>query len=269
MDEFDSTATCFISTRVRHRVTTMTVREDVLITVRKGVKTLLGSTAPIMMKPGESIVLVRGSQWDVVNDPAGDGRYEALVLQFGDQPINEFDKIYSGDFPVAPTDSCFAVPPSKAFQQTVERAAQSIAAPDLSQRIRQHRVMETLLLLAEQGCRLRPRHEVTWPEQLRRLIGNRPHADWTVETLARACNTSPSTLRRKLAGFGLTVGGLLRETRLEVALSLLQTTELPIGEIAQRCGYESHSRFTAMFRNRYGFSPSDLRSGHGAIPHNF
>lgn len=42
-------------------------------------------------------------------------------------------------------------------------------------------------------------------------------------------------------------------------MGLLQTTGLQVSEIAGRCGYESHSRFSAAFRERFGFAPSHLR----------
>ena len=47
--------------------------------------------------------------------------------------------------------------------------------------------------------------------------------------------------------------------RLETALVLLQSSTLQVSEIAARCGYESHSRFSAAFRERFGFPPSQLR----------
>ena len=47
--------------------------------------------------------------------------------------------------------------------------------------------------------------------------------------------------------------------RLETGLVLLQSSALQVSEIAARCGYESHSRFSAAFRERFGFSPSQLR----------
>lgn len=261
MDDFASPSTCFISARVRHRVATLTVREDVLIAVRRGSKTLLGSAASSVIAAGECVVMARGSQWDVINDPAGDGRYEALVLQFGDRAITRFHAMYAGEFSLPAVESCCVLSADAELDEAVDRAADAIASAHVSPLLRQHRSLETLLLLAERGCVLRPRAEVSWPDQLRRLIGNRPYADWTIDSLARACHLSASTLRRRLGEYGLTVGGLVREVRLEIAMSLLQTTELPIGEVAQRCGYGSHSRFTAAFRARYGYAPSDLRAG--------
>ena len=71
---------------------------------------------------------------------------------------------------------------------------------------------------------------------------------------------SESTLQRKISSFGVTVHALINEVRLDFALSLLQSTDLPVGEISRRCGYESHSRFTAAFRQHFGYAPSYLKS---------
>ncbi len=57
----------------------------------------------------------------------------------------------------------------------------------------------------------------------------------------------------------MTLGELVREVRMETALALLQSTPLSVGEVAARCGYESHSSFSSAFRQRFGFAPSDLR----------
>jgi AraC-like DNA-binding protein len=46
---------------------------------------------------------------------------------------------------------------------------------------------------------------------------------------------------------------------MSLALSQLQSTTLPIGEIASRCGYLSGSRFTARFREHYGCLPKTVR----------
>ena len=51
----------------------------------------------------------------------------------------------------------------------------------------------------------------------------------------------------------------VREVRLEAAMALLQGTGLQVSEIAARCGYDSHSRFSAAFRERFGYAPSHLR----------
>lgn len=261
MGTFDDAASGCISVRALHRIRSLTVRDDALVWVRKGCKTLLGADGPREIPAGQGVVLARGSCWDVINDPRPDGCYEAHILQFGDAALSRFAARHGGDFPLAPLQGCHVLRPDGGLAECLERALAGLARPGLSEGLRRHRVEEVLLMLAEAGCVLRAREEVDWPEQVRRLVLGRPHADWSVEAVAAACRVSVSTLRRRLAAHGLACAGLVRELRLEVGLGLLQGTGLPVGEIAARCGYDSHSRFTAAFRSRFGFPPSRLREG--------
>lgn len=116
-----------------------------------------------------------------------------------------------------------------------------------------------LLLLAEAGIVFAPPGELGWAERVRRLVGPSPQADWTLDRIASAFGASPSTLQRRLAQEGETVSQCLRDVRLETGLMLLQSSGLQVSEIASRCGYASHSRFSAAFRERFGFPPSQLR----------
>ena len=43
------------------------------------------------------------------------------------------------------------------------------------------------------------------------------------------------------------------------ALTLLQVSDWPVARIAEEVGYESASRFTARFRQRFGFLPTAVR----------
>ena len=259
MDCLAAPASCHILTRARHRVAMVTVREHALIWIHNGTKTLLSAAAPLSFAAGQAVVLLQDSVWDVINDPHPDCRYEATVLQFGDDALKACIDLAPGGAVASATRGCAPATMDDEMAQAVRRAADTLARCDTSAALRQHRTVEVLLLLAERGTRLEPRAALNWPDRLRRLVAQRPHADWSVSVLAQACHVSASTLQRRLAAAGSTVADVVRETRLETALALLQTTDLGVGDIAHRCGYESHSRFTATFRQRFGFAPSDLR----------
>lgn len=70
---------------------------------------------------------------------------------------------------------------------------------------------------------------------------------------------SESTLRRKLKSELTSVQEIKDKTRQGLALHLLQTTQYSIGIIAEKCGYQSQSRFTERFKKHFGLTPSDLR----------
>lgn len=61
---------------------------------------------------------------------------------------------------------------------------------------------------------------------------------------------------------GLTLMDYLYEHRLSVARQQLLGTGLPIGTIAQNCGFGSSSHFCTLFRCREGMSPRDYRKKH-------
>jgi AraC-like DNA-binding protein len=49
------------------------------------------------------------------------------------------------------------------------------------------------------------------------------------------------------------------DKKLGLGLHLLQTTLHSIVLIAEKCGYQSQSRFTDRFKGRFGLTPSELR----------
>lgn len=260
-DAADLAATCLISTCVRHRLATVTMREAALGWVQSGRKTLFGPHGALRIDSGQSFVAARGSQWDVENDPAGSSAYRAQIFVFTPSLLALFSQQYAA--------TCAAVPPLPAaamlpiddeLQEALQRTAKLLQGGSPTPTLHRHRLLEVLLLLAARGVTWSSA-PWRWDEQVRHLIGQRPHGDWSVATLAAAFHTSPSTLRRRLQQCDTSVGEVVREVRLETALALLQSTSLAVGDIAARCGYDSHSRFSAAFRARYGFAPSHLRPG--------
>jgi AraC family transcriptional regulator len=99
--------------------------------------------------------------------------------------------------------------------------------------------------------------------ELARRVGlalERMHAmldqPWTVEELARQACLSPFHFHRLFAAFtGQTPHRYLRRLRLERARILLRTGRLPVVEVAQACGFESATSFSAAFSRQFGAPP--------------
>jgi len=70
------------------------------------------------------------------------------------------------------------------------------------------------------------------------------------------------------AATGVSLQGFLTMRRLQVALHLLHSTEMPIKEISYRAGYRHAPSFVRAFRNHFGASPSGYRSGQQPAPKN-
>ena len=89
--------------------------------------------------------------------------------------------------------------------------------------------------------------------------------DTGVEALAAEFGLSSRQIRRiVLARLGVAPVALAQTQRLLTAKQLLTDTALPIVEVALSSGFTSVRRFNALFRARYGLTPTRLRTAPGA-----
>lgn len=82
-----------------------------------------------------------------------------------------------------------------------------------------------------------------------------------LETLAASVGASARNLSRRFQrGLGITVGGYLRELRLERAGAMLREEGSKVEEVARACGFASGRQLRNLYRARYGRPP---RTDHG------
>ena len=82
----------------------------------------------------------------------------------------------------------------------------------------------------------------------------------TIEELAKRCLMNPTTLKAAFkAVYGDSLAAHMKEHRLERAAELLRAGEGSVAEIAAAVGYDSPSRFSAAFRERYHMLPTEYR----------
>jgi len=129
--------------------------------------------------------------------------------------------------------------------------------------IRRHRLLEPLLWLRHLGVEISPPQGNHPVSQVRRLLETDLCHPWRIAEVARHFGMSEATLRRWLAGAGHGFARVLRNARLERALALLQTTDLPVSTIALDCGFNTPSHFSDSFKKRFGVGPKSIRSARG------
>jgi AraC family transcriptional regulator, regulatory protein of adaptative response / DNA-3-methyladenine glycosylase II len=84
--------------------------------------------------------------------------------------------------------------------------------------------------------------------------------DGDIERLSQEVGLSSRQLRRVLLQhFGVTPVELAQTQRLLFAKKLLQETALPMVQVAFSAGFGSVRRFNALFSQRYGFAPTEVR----------
>lgn len=100
-------------------------------------------------------------------------------------------------------------------------------------------------------------------EKMKKRILNYIEGSYSSATLTEAAEMlglSPSYLSRLIRDlFGVSFKKLLTATRFETACGLLTTTELSIGDIINRVGYENSSYFHKEFKKRFGMTPNNFR----------
>lgn len=85
--------------------------------------------------------------------------------------------------------------------------------------------------------------------------------DYGVDQLAQDVFMSRTALYTKMRNMlGISPADFIRNVRLKHAAQLLADTDLTIGEIADRVGYNTHKAFAANFKKLFGMLPSEYRS---------
>ncbi len=96
-------------------------------------------------------------------------------------------------------------------------------------------------------------------ETARAYLYRHPHC--RIGDLAKHCAMSQSALYHAFARNGLpTPNALRQQVQVERAVTLLTTTDLPVGQISDRLGFSSPSYFRKIFKAYTGKSPLQLRS---------
>jgi AraC family transcriptional regulator len=96
-----------------------------------------------------------------------------------------------------------------------------------------------------------------------REIQAHPENNYPVDELARRAGMTPAhftTRFRMLAG--LPPRQFLIDCRIRAARELLQTTSLPVTDIAMRLGFCSSQHFANLFKRHTGITPRACRQGH-------
>jgi AraC-like DNA-binding protein len=216
----------------------------------------------LAVRSGDAVLLSPVEAIDVVNIPPADRPYRSVMIDFAAPVLDAFRRGFPELAAQGRSPAPFARLRSGRLVEAADHALAGFAAdPGLSAEAMRHRLVELLLLLAEQGITWRPAAAERASERLRLLVAAQPSAEWTGAEAARRLGMSEATLRRRLRAEGSGFTRILTDTRLEHGMVLLYAAAGSIAEVALACGYRSPSRFAGLFRARFGLIPSALRPG--------
>jgi AraC-like DNA-binding protein len=101
------------------------------------------------------------------------------------------------------------------------------------------------------------------------LIHGTPEHPWTVASLAAAVGMSRTGLATRFTRLvGEPVLHYVTRCRMHRAIAYLRASDVSMGQVAERVGYESEAAFKRAFKRRVGLSPGAFRRQRGdtALP---
>ncbi|MDH4413508.1 MAG: helix-turn-helix transcriptional regulator [Rhizobium sp.] len=234
--------------------------QPALIIVRCGIKRISSSLGSCEATPGQAVALPMGREWTVVNEAADIGGYQADVFTFAPELVEAYARTKT-----RPPGDTIAFTPDEAMDEALRRLCRSLPERAEPEPVLKHLFGEIIIRLEALGISLLPEHRSTLNDRVRSLVASDISGEWGAVRVTTALGVSEASLRRKLAASGTTLTETIADVRMSRALGLLQTTELPINQVALEVGYGSASKFAARFRERFGLSPRDIRSSEPEI----
>jgi len=233
------------------KIVNVPIIKPVLICVLDGSKRL-GGQSEIVCPRGSFIILSNHPSINMRNIP-GDGEYLALIVEF---EYEDFDCLPPKTGKTAPFVQGELEPVlEKTLQQFVEWSA---FAPQAIWAARRREILQLIYHLGyAKVCTVVEPPSLS--HKLHGIICADIANDLKADVLASRLALSESTLRRKLAAEGTTLQAIKDRARLGYGLHLVQSTFEPIGRVAEKCGYQSQSRFTDKFKQFFGVTPTELR----------
>ncbi|WP_426308317.1 helix-turn-helix transcriptional regulator [Acidovorax facilis] len=234
------------------------VEQSVLIYVQQGIKVLRWEGGEYIIRAGEAIAVAGGQSVDITNRLAEDGGYRAHWLVCDKGLVDSYAEAHPqqpaivGALPIQQR--------SPEFRVALEHALLAVRDETIPADIARHRMAELLLWIGLHGGRFSPVRALTLGSKIRHLVGRDLAHEWSAAQVASAFAMSEATLRRKLGDEGTTLSAILLDTRMSFALKLLQSTRQPVTQIAVNVGFCTPSHFAARFKDRFGFTPTAIRT---------
>jgi len=229
------------------------VVKPLFIAVLDGDK-VLGKEGEIACHAGDFIFLSDSPAINMRNIPK-DNEYFALLIEFEyedfvgisvEKAVNHSENFSVGEISIA-LEQCLL--------QFVEW---SLYAPKAMWSLRKKELLQLLCHLGHpEILAMAAPHKLG--QKIHALLSKQPSAELSLSSLCQQVAMSESTFRRKLLAEGTSLQAIKDQVKLGYGLHLLQTTEHAIAFIAEQCGYQSQSRFSSRFKDRFGLTPTALR----------
>lgn len=234
-------------------------RQTFLFFIERGSKLVSDAVrGDLVGEAGDLMIFPAGLMVTMVNRPLMNQSYRATGVSYTRELIEK----------VFPPRMQPSAPPTVRILRAGEHAPNrilwllhdTISQTELPRAVRESRMLEPLVWLRDKQIDIPTSGEDNPVSQVRRIIDADLGHPWRAGEVASALAMSEASMRRLLAPTGQGFARILQHSRLERGLTLLQTSQARISEIALECGFKTPSHFADSFRQRFGIKPKDIRS---------
>ncbi len=115
-----------------------------------------------------------------------------------------------------------------------------------------------LSFLQPSGVNFDANHPI-WASRIRDLLHDRWNEHFTLKELSEYVNVHPVNISKYFGRyFGCTLGAYMRKLKIEGSLSLLESSNYSLTEVAHYCGFSDQSHFTRVFKSMTGHLPKEV-----------
>lgn len=233
-----------------------------LLLVVSGSKEILLPNKRYVAKAGEFLMVPADTEFWIGKYPDDTtGIYQGLGFRFDIETIQEFQKSFGQGIESWGLAPHWQSPASEAVLEWVVQWLEWSRKYPVSIQIQRHRLVELMLLLAQAGLagNILVSRSPSWRQRISQMLSVDPARAWRCQEICKALGVSESAMRRRLQVEETNFRELLEEARLMSGLTMVQETRMTICQVADAVGYQSQSRFTDRFKERFGVTPTALR----------
>jgi AraC-like DNA-binding protein len=218
----------------------------------------------VAVNKDQSLLLKKGNWlWTELLD--ADATYYCKLLFFSEKKLKDFLEKHTKNKPVAKDEIPYFIIRNDSYISSYLDSLSTISeAPTV--------FMENLLAVKFEELMLYLIHKygnnfetylqsliVNETSPLKKIIESKVHSNLKLEEIAFLCNMSLSTFKRHfISEYKVSPGKWLQDQRLQKAKETLEQGELKPSDIYLDYGYNNLSNFSIAFKNKFGFSPSEI-----------
>lgn len=242
------------------------LHSHLLLVVVEGALTVEHGIRKIELESGEAVFIRKDFYFNYRKNAASPAQvYQSLLFFIDDTILREFSRARRENFRAPDGDSSTVkIEPDdklRAFVETVNaNFDEQLAAEPEFLRLKMLEILFVLTAVNRDLHGFLQQSNAPNNDDLARLMETNFNQNLPLNRFAQLSRRSLSTFKRDFqTTFGVPPLRWLREKRLDYAHRLLASTDRSVSEICYEAGFENLSHFSRLFKQRYGFQPSNLK----------